>query len=134
MSNNLTQKTCQLSGIDEQRFVDNLAKYFTEKQYKVLREFPLSHGIVDLVLVSPRNNLILYECKISAKLGDIAQALGQLLIYRAQFKREKFQRIMCEIVVYDCMDTGTFNFLKKVCRTYNVILTVCKHCETQAEA
>jgi flagellar assembly factor FliW len=124
-----TIKSCKLSGFDEEHFVDSLAESFKSIGYKVLKQFNLGHGVVDLVLVSPRNVLSLYEVKISAKLGDVAQALGQLLIYRAQFKAEQYSRVMCILMVYDCMDTGTYNFLRQVCRTHHVVLSVCKRCE-----
>lgn len=114
---------------NEENFIESQARYYRHFGYKVFKQVKLNFGYVDLAVVSPKNNLILFEYKMSSGIHDVAQALGQLLLYREQIDKTKFNKITCIIDVLDIFPRPRLEFLKRVCAKYNVQLDAPQHCK-----
>lgn len=79
------------------------------------------YGRADLVLWND-TEIRVYEVKFHPTVNDIAHALGQVLLYREQFKDPK-QR-MIRYIIYASAEIAehTYKFLKNCCAKYDVIL------------
>lgn len=89
--------------------------------YNVKKSKKLKFGTVDLVAWNNKQ-VILFEVKYEGGFNDIIHGLGQLLTYREQFHTTDNRPIRCVIYSTAELEWEAYEFLKKLCTEYDVIL------------
>jgi len=107
----------------EKNVVYCLTKICESRGLNVKTEFKLHFGSIDLVAWNSEK-VLLYEVKHDAGFTEIAQALGQLLIYREQIKKDlRNLRAIIHARVHN-LSKEEIRFLKSALAKFGVELSV----------
>ena len=95
--------------------------YNRPEGYSAKLNVHVKYGSLD-VIVWNASEVRVYEVKFLPTVNDIAHALGQILLYREQFKDKLNRKILFIIYARVELPYETHAFLKRCCARYGVIL------------